>query len=410
MMPGMRKCVFIAVLAVSCSVAFAQSGNMVLFERAVDRLNCEAVGWSMENVTNSRFKEQCPCESALTYDQIKTCIGGADAAKTQALAEDIERIKKDFRDEWSKDQAVQFLTRTVFNDNTKHRPLYEFASKPVKEAEKDKPRRDQGRFNDITRMVATELDEWAIIPPVQVQAQVSASPGNYADVDDGYDVRSLFLVWLASVLTSALIIFLLLRRMAGGANGGEVSNEVRSYVKTKIQESQQGTWAVPSSKQGQRNSGKNNDLLGERIRNLEQQVVSLREQIAAGRSNSPASSPVPDHRPEPTAPALEALFLPGPDENGSFNEGDASQAYREGATVYKLYKQGPDRATFAIHDHPQAIRMAIEFHREYIKPVCDASNAYDHNTKRIVTETPGEARLEGGKWRTIRKARIRYEH
>ena len=105
----------------------------------------------------------------------------------------------------------------------------------------------------------------------------------------------------------------------------------------------------------------------------------------------------------------ETLFLPGPDENGNFNEGDASKDYKEGASVYKLTKHGPDRASFTILDDPRATRMAIEYHAQYIKPVCDASNAYERTAKRIVTERQGEARLENGMWRMTSKARIRYE-
>jgi len=222
--------------------------------------------------------------------------------------------------------------------------------------------------------------------------------------ESGTGMLTLFLVWLASVLASVGVTIWLLSRWASRASEGGLSQEVRDYVKKKINEkSQLDSRQVPSSSHGQRNTGKGQDLLSDRVKRLEKEVDALRDQLP--RAHGMASPPIP----EPPVTVSETLFLPGPDENGNFNEGDVSKDYKEGASVYKLTKHGPDRASFTILDDPRATRMAIEYHAQYIKPVCDASNAYERTAKRIVTERQGEARLENGRWRMTSKARIRYE-
>lgn len=403
-MPAMRKYVLAAMVTMPCGVALAQSDNRALFERAVDRLNCEAVGWSMEGVKDSKFSEQCPCGSDVSYGQLTKCIG--DAGKTQALSTDIESVKKDFKDGWTKDEAVQYLTSAVFNDSTKHGPLCAFVSRTAREDKKDKPRREHARFTDITTTVAGTLDGWAVAPPpapAQVRAQAPVPTSSPAK-ESGPGLLTLFLVWLASVLASVSVTLWLMSRWAGRASEGGLSQEIRDYVKRKINERPQpDPWQVPSSSHGQRNSGRGQDQLGDRVKKLEKEVDALRDQLA--RANRLASPSIP----EPPASVSETLFLPGPDENGSFDERAASPAYKEGASVYRLTKQGPGWASFAIHDHPSAIKMALAYPDRIIKPVCDATGAMQ-NAKRIVTETPGEVRLENGRWRMTSKARIRYEH
>jgi hypothetical protein len=362
----------------------------------------------MEVMNDPRFKEKCRCEAGVSYEQLKDCIGST--SMTLALARDIEGVKGGYRDRWTKDDAVQFLTQTVFDDSTKYRPLYAFALKKVKEDNRDAPRRELDRFSDISRTVADILGEWTVAPPVQTQAQAPATSITIPGKENGPDTWPLLLVWLASVVTSAAIMFLLMRRWAGGAHGGGVSHEVKDYVNRKIERLQQRDWEVPSNKQGQRSSSKNHDQAGDRVKKLEQEVATLRKQIeSTALPNGSSRPPMPEYQPEPPTPRVEFLFLPGPDDNGDFNEGDASQVYREGSSIYKFTKQSSDRASFAIHDHPSAIKMAIAYPDRIIKPVCDTTGA-TQNAKRIVTETTGEARLEGGRWRTTRKARIRYDY
>ncbi|MBV6403808.1 MAG: hypothetical protein IT228_11920 [Flavobacteriales bacterium] len=395
------------VIALSYTGVMAQPNNKALFDRAVDRLNCEAVAWSMESVKNSTFKDKCPCENA-TYDQVKECISGEDAAKTQALSEDIERVKKDFNDAWTKDEAVRYLTEGVFNDKTKHTPLSEFVDRSVKEGKEGKPRREDQRFKNITSQVVAVLDGWAQAPPPQQnllreRAASPKPPANNQEKQNGTGIWTWLFVWLASVVASgALTVFLLGRLLRSHGKGG-VSNEVKNYIKKEIKASSpQSSWDVPPKGGSSRDMDKLRDKVGKLeadLHDLRSHVPAHESRIAALESRreggTPAPPPVPD----------EFLYLPAPDEQGAF--GDASNTYHAQKHVYKLTKRG-EQGSFVVYE--QAIGLAIQTHDVYIDRVCDALNAYDRNAKRILTEVPGEARLEGGKWKMVRKARIRYEH
>lgn len=400
MMLAVGRYVLVAMVVMPCGIALAQSDNEELFSRAVDRLNCEAVAWSMESLSTSRFKENCPCEDGPDFQKVKDCIGEADAAKTMELAEDIERIKKDFKGEWTKGEAVRFLTYTVFNDSAKHRPLFAFISRKDQE---DKPRLEQARFTTITGTVAAMLDDWAIASPPVQNGQADKPTGSPVK-SDGPGLLAFFLVWLASLLTSVVIIFLVLRRRGTYRSGREVPSEVKNYVKRKIDDSLQRL-SPPPPAQPRRLSNTSNDQLAVQVKALGQEVEMLKQKIEALLSNTPPGPPTPPP-PPPTRPMNE-LFLPAPDENGVF--GEASAAYNERKHVYRLTERGDDTASFVIHHHQQAIGIALARHDVYIRPVCDASNAYDPKARGIITETPGEAIWEEGKWKMRSKAKIRYE-
>src|SRR5690606_31787078 len=104
-------------------------------ERAIDRLNCEAVAWSMKDADDSkgvRFKEECPCGDRLGHERLKECIRSVDKTLggTITLVDRINELKRSFKKEWSSTDARDFLVH-VFMDSAAHPSLHEFASKPT---------------------------------------------------------------------------------------------------------------------------------------------------------------------------------------------------------------------------------------------------------------------------------------
>src|SRR5699024_4976781 len=105
----------------------------------------------------------------------------------------------------------------------------------------------------------------------------------------------------------------------------------------------------------------------------------------------------------------EVIYLPNPNQEGSFNESSAFTSYKEGASIYKLTKDSPIKAKFEIDNRESSIKPALQYPDKIIDPVCETENAYNPKAKMITTVQPGIVELQNGKWKVIQKAKIKYE-
>jgi len=104
----------------------------------------------------------------------------------------------------------------------------------------------------------------------------------------------------------------------------------------------------------------------------------------------------------------EIFFLCGPDPDGSFNDNYAFPFYKEGESLYKFTKIENNQAEFQICDRETSVRLALMTPDRIIDPACESLNNFHHDTKRIITDSPGLAILIGNSWKIIQKAKIHY--
>jgi len=114
---------------------------------------------------------------------------------------------------------------------------------------------------------------------------------------------------------------------------------------------------------------------------------------------------------EPKEAKVEEFFMSTPNDDGSFNQSNSSQFFRPTASFYRfiINNSNNTKANFFFVDDEWAVATASDFPQTYIDPVCEAVNAVNNHSKRIVTLHQGIVEKSGDKWVLIKKASIRYE-
>lgn len=221
-------------------------------------------------------------------------------------------------------------------------------------------------------------------------------------------------VIVVAVFVSLLFAFLTLFLASKLFNDSdsEVPNNVKNYVKRKIDEAQLNkneSRAHPNSLELQVQDANS------RIRDLESHIEKIKTQL---NTSNPVSSytaqtiqPTYQETEQPEV-KTETFFLSTPNADGSFNESSASSAYKDGASIYRFTKIGNDKAKFQIDEKDASARLALQFPDKNIDPVCDAVNAFNPKATRIITVEQGEAELQNGKWivEKNKKTKIKYEN
>lgn len=194
-------------------------------------------------------------------------------------------------------------------------------------------------------------------------------------------------------------------------------------------------------------------ILTRRAENLESENQSLRAELALARENvaaatrqsedmkqralaaearaatpavtsAPAAAPRHAAEPEQQRPAAApterrvsapqpaatpaTIFLGRANNRGLFVRAD--RKLNIGHTLFRLDTTDGYSGTFRVAADPTVWEMALLTPRESLAGACTSPDL-DNTTgmNRIVTETPGTAIFEGGCWKVIRKAKIRYE-
>ena len=148
---------------------------------------------------------------------------------------------------------------------------------------------------------------------------------------------------------------------------------------------------------------------------LKKKMEALSEEIAILKSARIAAPVVAENlkREEPQQeavapkPALRTIFLGRANNKGIFVRAD--RTLNVGNSVFILDTSDGFSGSFRVADSPAAWSLALSNPREYLETACSGHNLEDTaDAVKIVTENAGTAVFEGGCWRVIRKARIRY--
>ncbi|MCH5234162.1 MAG: hypothetical protein J1E16_02635 [Muribaculaceae bacterium] len=109
----------------------------------------------------------------------------------------------------------------------------------------------------------------------------------------------------------------------------------------------------------------------------------------------------------PSKPVLRTIFLGRANARGIFVRAD--RTLNVGNSVFVLDTSDGFTGTFRVADSPAAWSLALSNPKEYLETACTGHDLDDTaDASRIITETSGTAVFEGGCWKVIRKAKIRY--
>lgn len=383
------------------------------YEKAVDFLNCKTVELTLSKENIQQYQQQCNC-NATDFAQINkflTSVGKLDA--TIALSNEVESLKKSFKEIWKKEDVVTFLSENIFTDK-KFQKIVAFADK-----RKGKPEFDSYKSNlkiDLANTLIESVSQETVtstntsVQEPNFEERILILEKNQKTQKDSKGILGGLADYLIlfSVLLGVLALILSLRKQNG--NDSEVSNEIKNYVRKKIEDA---NWSrsTPSNN----NSSVELRDANNRIRDLESQIEKIKTQL---NTSNPVSSfttqtkqPTYQETKQPEV-ITQTFFLSTPNADGSFNESSASSTYREGASIYRFTKIGNNKAKFQIEEKDASAKLAIQYPDKNIDPVCDAVNAFNPKATRITTVEQGEAELQNGKWivEKNKKAKIKYEN
>lgn len=138
------------------------------------------------------------------------------------------------------------------------------------------------------------------------------------------------------------------------------------------------------------------EMTAETIQGLSKQPLA--DQMAA-------ISPAPEPKPQTS---LRTIYLGRANAKNIFVRADRN--LNPGHSVFVLDTTDGFSGTFRVAVSEEAWHLALSNPEEYLMNACTGHNLEDTNgVSRIITEDSGTAIFEGGCWRVIRKAKIRYE-
>lgn len=388
------------------------------YEKAVDLLNCKTVELTLPKENIQQYQQQCNC-NATDFAQINkflTSVGKLDA--TIALSNEVESLKKSFKENWKKDDVVTFLSENIFTDK-KFQKIVAFADK-----RKGKPEFDSYKLNLKTDVANTlvESDTQETVTSTNTSVQQPNLEDRISKLEENQNTKkddngilgglADYLI-LFSILLGVISLLLALRKLSSETDYDSLIDKlIRSQRMNSHFQSQQSVFRSTSN-----NNSSSVELrdANNRIRDLETQIEKIKSQLSNINpvSSCTAQTTQPTYQ-EVKQPELitQTFFLSTPNSDGSFNESSASSTFKDGATIYRFTKIGNNRAKFQIDEKDASARLALQYPDKNIDPVCDAINAFNPKATRIITVEQGEAELQNGKWVVDRnkKAKIKYEN
>lgn len=162
-------------------------------------------------------------------------------------------------------------------------------------------------------------------------------------------------------------------------------------------------------------------MLKKKLDSLTKQNIDLKNQLEAASKElsilksthqsqvtvAPSVAEVKHQEANPQ-PQKRAIFLGRANMRGIFVRAD--RTLNIGNSVFLLETTDGFSGTFRVADSPAAWSLALSNPKEYLETACTGHDLDDTaDASKIVTESAGTAVFEGGCWRVIRKAKIKYE-
>lgn len=174
-------------------------------------------------------------------------------------------------------------------------------------------------------------------------------------------------------------------------------------------------------------------LLEDRVRTLAKRIEELEKRVESLEKQSCKKEIVEEEKIAPTTINMESVtlsenvqvdephlgsptsvsspsktwYLAAPSVDGSFPS--ISPREQIGKSIYQLTTSDDHNGSFVILDSNDAIATAMISVSQFIKPVCKVKGSTAQYPRHIITEEEGTAAKEGGVWKVVRKAIVRFE-
>lgn len=149
------------------------------------------------------------------------------------------------------------------------------------------------------------------------------------------------------------------------------------------------------------------DALTAEVAALKSTPVPTPEILAEPLPPSTPKERKPEPASQPTKSPLRSIYLGRANAQGIFVRAD--RTLNVGHSVFVLTTSDGFSGTFKVADSPAAWSLALSNPAEYLENACTGNDLEDtRDVNSIITESSGTAVFEGGRWKVIRKARIRY--
>jgi hypothetical protein len=409
----MKKIGFLSIFAFCTSTILSAQVTKESFNKAVELLNCSAVQLTLSNEQKSKFEVKCPCGST-THESVNSfliSVGKLD--KTISLSDEIENLKKEYKENWKKEEVISFLTVGIFSDKIKYQIIYEFAEK----------RKGQEKFEFLIKnfkqscaRILLERTAEAMPSNPDSNSQLSSLEQRIAELEKAQPATSnkSFLenispyLSISSLFLTLIVIILIVRKKNTKVTYETLISKILESTRLlNLIKTQNGSFQLSNASASNSNEIKN---VYTKINELELKISNLNSKIGTSNTQTPdiVLSKLPELKPQEQK--TEIFYLSTPNADGSFNASSASISYREAATIYKFTKTSHSKANFQIEDKEASVRLALQYPDKNIDPACDAENAFNSKATKIKTVQLGEVELQGDKWVRNIKARIRYEN
>ncbi len=317
-------------------------------------------------------------------------------------------IKEMYRNEWTEDEAINFLQQQIRN----------ISLQPLRVANED----DYNQLKQAKALLIQEIKQYLTSessaptseesnPEPQTVTEQTTSPTNPPAIalDQTNEALRENLAFLDSQYykLALLVIIVLLLGLLWYTLRLLRKQDVRIDRHTKrieeltARQLQKSTPYVTREEVAQ---------LKNRVKEAEAQVTALRKQLPQKKEiTKPRFGPN-----NPPAPVTKSYYLSTPNSDGTFPAGSMSAQFRPSASIYHfevLEQNGENTATFTVANNADAMKDALSSPGSYLEPVCESENSYFPGAQRIVNVEPGKATREGDQWVVTPedKALIRYE-
>ena len=207
------------------------------------------------------------------------------------------------------------------------------------------------------------------------------------------------------------------RGMGGKASeGGEEAEALKEHYSEQLAEKDQEIKVLSKKLE---NANRQNADLKMKLEALTAEVASLRSnrhdqtrdnamRSAERRETNEHHSANAGEKPQSHPNPLRHIYLGRANSKGIFIRADRN--LNPGNSIYLLNTKDGYTGTFRVADDPSVWQTAFKNPVEMLGHACSCHDITDtEGMTRIITESPGTAVFEGGCWKVIRKAKIRYE-
>lgn len=386
-----------------CTPVWAQNIDSNTFAKVVDKLNCKLVEYSIggkDNINAEAFRSKCNCDQSPGYDVIAANIPKS-LTSTLELSKEINLIKRRYSSAWKSNDVVSYLKDTALFTTT---TLKKF---------NDKHKSEQA-YIDILNGIEAEVTSLSTPPANPAQTNPSSSPASDAVTDTPPQQPTVFTIPVIVLIVVVSILVIATILIIRSISSTETPEYIKEYVRGKLKDINKPVGNLNSNASTNTILYEVNRTLDSKLNEYSSAIAKLQREILELQSKTNNASQYRTPANDATnsrAIGEEIFYLSTPNTDGSFDNNDASQTYKDGASIYRFVKVSSTRAQFYIEDREDSIQRALQYPDKRIDPVCEAQNAFNARSKSIKTVTPGEVELVGDKWVISfnRKAKIRYE-